>query len=208
MRRKVRIFQHSNTQGYRLREHIDPHHPFVELADIIDWAPIDRVATRPVQSGPGRPILRPRLIAGLLYMQHAFSLFDEQGVAGCLKNPYRQVFTGETHLQTEPISCSGFGFIEMQNLVKLSLPQSLSSRLSEEIARWKTPANVQCPMLLNSGCFRVKMPAAVMGCAGTLSSQRVSEGLCRIESLAFQIMDPLLVGINSSFYFAYSGVQP
>ena len=45
MRRKRRIFQHSNTQGYPLREHIDLHHPLVELAGMIDWAAIDRVAT-------------------------------------------------------------------------------------------------------------------------------------------------------------------
>ena len=65
MRRKRRNFQHSNTQGYPLRDHIDLHHPLVELADMIDWAAIDRIATEPFQPGPGRPILRPRLIAGL-----------------------------------------------------------------------------------------------------------------------------------------------
>ena len=37
MRRKRRIFQHSNTQDYPLREHIDLYHPLVELADMIDW---------------------------------------------------------------------------------------------------------------------------------------------------------------------------
>jgi IS5 family transposase len=102
MRRKRRIFQHSNTQGYPLRDHIDLQHPLVELADVIDWAAIDRGATEPFQPGPGRPILRPRLVAGLLYLQHAFNLSDEQVVAGWLENPYWQVFTGETHLQTEP----------------------------------------------------------------------------------------------------------
>ena len=102
MRSKRRIFQHSNTQGYPLREHIDLHHPLVELADMIDWAAIDRVAAGPFQPGPGRPSLRPRLVAGLLYLQHAFNLSDEQVVAGWLENPYWQVFTGETHLQTEP----------------------------------------------------------------------------------------------------------
>ena len=102
MRRKRRIFQHSNTQDYPLRDHIDLHHPLVELADMIDWAAIDRVATEPFQPGPGRPILRPRLVAGLLYLQHAFNLSDEPVVAGWLENPYWQVFTGEAHLQTEP----------------------------------------------------------------------------------------------------------
>ena len=102
MRRKRRIFQESNMQGYPLRDHIDLHHPLVELADMVDWAAIDRVATEPFQPGPGRPILRPRLVAGLLYLQHAFNFSDEQVVASWLENPYWQVFTGETHLQTEP----------------------------------------------------------------------------------------------------------
>jgi IS5 family transposase len=78
MRRKRRIFQHSNTQGYPLRDPIDLHHPRVKLADRIDWAAIDRVATEPFQPGPGRPILRPRFVAGLLYHQHTFDLSDEQ----------------------------------------------------------------------------------------------------------------------------------
>ena len=69
---------------------------------MIDWVAIDRVATEPFHPVPGRPILRSRLVAGLLYLQHAFNLSDEQVVAGWLGNPYWHVFTGETHLQTEP----------------------------------------------------------------------------------------------------------
>ena len=88
MRTKRLVFQHSNTQGYPLREHIDLRHPLIELAAMIDWDAIGRVASEPVQPGPGRPILRPRLIAGLLYLQHAFNLADEQVVAGWLENPY------------------------------------------------------------------------------------------------------------------------
>lgn len=66
MRKKRRIFQHGNTQGYPLREHTDLHHPLAELAYMIDWAAIDRAATEPFQPGPGRPILRPRLVGGFL----------------------------------------------------------------------------------------------------------------------------------------------
>ena len=44
----------------------------------------------------------PRLIAGLLYLQHAFDLSDEEVVWQWVENPYWQVFTGETFLQTEP----------------------------------------------------------------------------------------------------------
>jgi transposase, IS5 family len=52
-------------------------------------------------SGKGRPATSPRLTAGLLYLQHAFDLSDKDVVWQWVRNPYWQVFTGETHLQTE-----------------------------------------------------------------------------------------------------------
>lgn len=42
-----------------------------------------------------RPATPPRLIAGLLYLQHAFDLSDEDVVWQWLENPYWQVFTGQ-----------------------------------------------------------------------------------------------------------------
>ena len=53
-------------------------------------------------SRAGLPATSPRLIAGLLYLQHAFDLSDEEVVWQWVENPYWQVFTGETFLQTEP----------------------------------------------------------------------------------------------------------
>ena len=58
-----------------------------------------RTSSSPVQGGPPRP---PRLIAGLLYLQHAFDLSDEEVVATWVENPYWQVFAGEIYLQTRP----------------------------------------------------------------------------------------------------------
>jgi transposase, IS5 family len=129
MRRKRRIFQHSKNQGYPLMDHINRHHPLVELAAMIDWEAIDRVAADPFLAKPGRPTLRPRLIAGLLYLQHAFDLSDEQVVAGWVENPYWQVFTGETYLQTEaPIDPSSLsrwrqrlGEVGMEELLAQSI---------------------------------------------------------------------------------------
>jgi IS5 family transposase len=46
MRTKRRIFQQSNTYGYPLRDHTDSHHPLLELADMMDWAIIDRCVFR------------------------------------------------------------------------------------------------------------------------------------------------------------------
>jgi hypothetical protein len=96
MRQKRKTVQRSKTQGYPLLEHINPHHPLVVLAAMIDWSAIERVASEPVLPRPGRPPIRPRLIAGLLYLQHAFDLSDEEVVAMWVENPYWQVFTGET----------------------------------------------------------------------------------------------------------------
>ena len=54
------------------------------------------------KSRTGRPATSPRLIAGLLYLQHAFDLSDEEVVATWVENPYWQVFAGEIYLQTRP----------------------------------------------------------------------------------------------------------
>jgi hypothetical protein len=88
MRQKRKTVQRSKTQGYPLLEHINPHHPLVVLAAMIDWSAIERVASEPVLLRPGRPPIRPRLIAGLLYLQHAFDLSDEEVVAMWVENPY------------------------------------------------------------------------------------------------------------------------
>ncbi|MGE4593852.1 IS5 family transposase [Alcaligenes sp.] len=85
-----------------LREQINLKHPLVKLADLIEWERIDAVCSSRFKSGRGRPATSPRLIAGLLYLQHAFDLSDDDVVWGWVENPYWQVFTGETYLQIEP----------------------------------------------------------------------------------------------------------
>ncbi len=47
----------------------------------------------------GRPALPPRLIAGLLYLQHTTACSDEELVRSWLGNPYWQYFCGETYFQ-------------------------------------------------------------------------------------------------------------
>src|SRR5690606_26454255 len=60
-----------------LREQINLKHPLVKLADLIEWERIDAVCASRFTSGRGRPATSPRLIAGLLYLQHAFDLSDD-----------------------------------------------------------------------------------------------------------------------------------
>jgi transposase, IS5 family len=84
-----------------LREQINLKHPLVGLADLINWDRLGVSMSESFVSRMGRPATSPRLIAGLLYLQHAFDLSDEEVVWQWVENPYWQVFTGETYLQTE-----------------------------------------------------------------------------------------------------------
>jgi hypothetical protein len=61
-RQKPRTVQRSKTQGYPLRVHINPHHPRVLLAAMLDWSAIEGVTFEPVAPRPGRPPIRPRSI--------------------------------------------------------------------------------------------------------------------------------------------------
>jgi len=50
---------------------LNSKHPLVKLADVIDWEEIERSFGAHFESSTGRPALPPRLVAGLLYLQHA-----------------------------------------------------------------------------------------------------------------------------------------
>ncbi len=85
----------------RLDEQLNMKHPLIRLAVLIDWVEIERMFVVSFTSGRGRPALPPRLIAGLLYLQHTFDASDEAVVNTWVENPYWQYFCGETYLQTE-----------------------------------------------------------------------------------------------------------
>ncbi len=84
-----------------LIEMLNPKHPLVKLADVIDWPTIEQSFGAHFASPRGRPALPPRLVAGLLYLQHAYDCSDEAVVNTWIENPYFQYFTGETYFQTE-----------------------------------------------------------------------------------------------------------
>jgi len=85
----------------RLDEQINMKHSLVRLAALIDWAEIERTFAVSFTSGRGRPALPPRLVAGLLYLQHTFDASDKAVVNTWVENPYWQFFCGETYLQTK-----------------------------------------------------------------------------------------------------------
>ncbi|WP_037283938.1 IS5 family transposase [Rubellimicrobium mesophilum] len=83
----------------RLVDLIDMRHELVKLASLIDWEFFEREWAGFFPSSTGRPATSPRLVAGLLYLQHAFRLSDEAVIARWVENPYYQHFTGETFFQ-------------------------------------------------------------------------------------------------------------
>ncbi|SFG07011.1 Transposase domain [Palleronia marisminoris] len=78
---------------------IDLRHELAKLAELIDWEFFEREWAGFFPSFVGRPATPPRLIARLLYLQHAFDLSDEAVVARWVENPYYQHFCGETFFQ-------------------------------------------------------------------------------------------------------------
>ena len=86
----------------RLVDMIDGRHELVRLAALIDWAWFEREWAGFFPATEGRPATDPRLVAGLLYLQHAHGLSDEAVLARWVENPYFQHFTGETFFQHRP----------------------------------------------------------------------------------------------------------
>jgi IS5 family transposase len=86
---------------------LDQRHPLVKLAARIDWLVFEQEWGELFVSTTGRPAAPPRLIAGLLYLQHAYNLSDEAVVERWVENPYFQFFCGEKYFQHEmPIDAS------------------------------------------------------------------------------------------------------
>ena len=85
-----------------LTELINLEHPLVKLAALIDWEVFQTQWSGFFPSKTGRPATPPRLIAGLLYLQHTFALSDEALLWTWVENPYWQHFCGEIHFQHEP----------------------------------------------------------------------------------------------------------
>jgi IS5 family transposase len=95
----------------RLVGMIDRRHELIKLSALIDWEVFEREWAGFFPSGKGRPATAPRLVAGLLYLQHAYRLSDEAIVARWVENPYYQHFTGEIFFQhrlpIDPSSLTG-----------------------------------------------------------------------------------------------------
>lgn len=114
----------------RLIDLIDPRHELVKLAALIDWEVFEREWAGFFPSGKGWPAAKPRLVAGLLYLQHAYRLSDEAAVARWVENPYYQHFTGETFFQHRPA-------------IDPSSPTRWLGRIDEEGVEWLLTQTIQ-----------------------------------------------------------------
>lgn len=87
----------------RLSNLIDVRHPLAQLTQRMPWADLEAALSATLPPTPlagGRPALPVRLMAGLLYLKHAYNLSDEDVCGRWLENPYWQFFTGEVFFQT------------------------------------------------------------------------------------------------------------
>ncbi len=102
MKHRNRPVEQDDLLRPRLVDLIDMRHELVKLAGLIDWEFFEREWSGFFPSGTGRPATPPRLVAGLMYLQHLHGLSDEAVVARWVENPYFQHFTGETFFQHQP----------------------------------------------------------------------------------------------------------
>ncbi len=99
MKHRTRPREQADLLRPRLVDLIDLRHELVKLTALIDWEVFDREWSGFFPSATGRPAIPPRLVAGLLYLQHAYRLSDEAILARWVENPYCQHLTGETFFQ-------------------------------------------------------------------------------------------------------------
>jgi IS5 family transposase len=120
----------------RLENLIDLRHELAKLAGVIDWAQLEAEFGTLYVEGRGRPGLPIRLMAGMLYLKHAFHLSDEQTVARWVENPYWQYFCGEPYfrhtLPIDPSSLTRFrnkiGASGCEKLLALTVDAGLRTR--------------------------------------------------------------------------------
>ena len=86
---------------------IDMRHELVKLAALIDWEFFERKWAGLFPSHTGRLATSPRLLAGLLYLQHTYRLSDEAVVARWVENPYYQHFSSR-HVMFSAVSLGLF----------------------------------------------------------------------------------------------------
>lgn len=179
----------------RLDELINPRYPLAQLAGHIDWVVFERKWAGFFPSSRGRPATAPRLVAGLLYLQHTFALSDEEVVWGWVENPYWQLFCGETWFQHHPpidpssltrwrqrIGAEGMEWLLAQTIcaaasAKVIKRQSLDKVIVDSTVQEKAVAHPTDSKLLNRGREHLVQLAAKAGLTLRQNYNRVAPKL-------------------------------
>lgn len=121
----------------RLENLVDGRHPLIRLAQRMPWAALEDALQDTLPPAPvagGRPALPVRLMAGLLYLKHAYDLSDEVVCERWLENPYWQCFTGEVFFQTT-LPCDPSSLVRWRKLLGEA---GLEELLAQTIAAART----------------------------------------------------------------------
>ncbi len=78
---------------------VDPKHPLVRLARLIEWERFAEAFGPLYRERVGRPGLPTQLMVGLHLIKHMDGLSDDAVCARYLDSPYVQLFCGEAHFQ-------------------------------------------------------------------------------------------------------------
>jgi len=81
-----------------LLDQLNPKHPLLRLAEHIPWDYFE-AEFAPLYSDQGRPAKPIRLMVGLSILKHLENLSDEVLIDRWVRDPYQQVFCGETAFQ-------------------------------------------------------------------------------------------------------------
>jgi IS5 family transposase len=122
--------------GARLDLMLKMNHPLVRLASAIDWDGLVEAFGPLYSERQGRPGIPIRTMAGLVMLQHAYGLSDEQVVEEWPERPYWQFFCGEEFFQHElPVDHSQLsrwrkriGTEGVERLLKASIDAGLRTR--------------------------------------------------------------------------------
>ena len=88
MKHKKRVEPNRDLYRPLLIDIINPNHELVRLEKLLDWDFFEREWNGFFPSTTGRPATAPRLVAGLLYLQHLHGLSDEGVLNRWLESPY------------------------------------------------------------------------------------------------------------------------
>ena len=84
---------------FPLAKHFNLKRELLVPGDTMDWSEIGRSFSAHLASTPSKLGLPPRLVAVLLYLQHAYDCSDEIAVDSFVQSSYWQFFTGEMYLK-------------------------------------------------------------------------------------------------------------